>query len=255
VFSYGEKKHAGKMYAFGVPGTRDGSELSLSKAKDLVRKHRWIHVNASMKKRWEAQHNAGILSKALRRPLVLVFMSKSVMDGKRNEYDPNFVKNLGTLASHGIGDRKTLLVTARSYGNSQALHVLRQRANSPRILFIGLCPAFGAFGNKWSANVKRFHQDVKETQVKYCMIASEKDNYAWRAGGACVTKGGRYQGDENVCKAIDKNRSNVKVFTINGAGHDNAEYLANGAMDRMRRCVEHFRFKGKTAGNVVYGRR
>jgi hypothetical protein len=110
------------MHAYGVPGTPDGSELSLSKAKGLVSEHRWIHVNASMKKRWEAQHNASILSKAIRRPLVLVFMSRSITDGKRNEFDPNFVKNLGALASHGIGDTGTLLVTARSYGNSQALH-------------------------------------------------------------------------------------------------------------------------------------
>jgi hypothetical protein len=63
-----------------------------------------------------------------------------------------------------------------------------------------------------------------------------------------------YKGDKKVCDAIDKNRENVKVYTIPNADHDNADYLANGALDRMKECVRDFKYQGEAAGDVVYGR-
>lgn len=250
-----EKRHAGKVYAINIPGKRGGSELSLAEAKRLVRRYRWIHVNASAKDRSGAKYNATMLSREVGSPLLLVFMTRGLFDGSRNRYAAAFVRNLGALAAHAIADGKTLLVSARSYGNSQTLRVLRRFANSPRILFTGHCPAFGAFGNKWSANVKRFHEDVRRTRVKYCMISSTGDKYTWRSGGACIRSRGKVRGDPKVCAAIDRNRRNVKVYTIAKADHDNAEYIQHGVIRRMRECVRHFGFQNKLAGRVVFGGR
>jgi len=79
-------------------------------------------------------------------------MPRHVRDGQRNDYHPNFQASLAGLIERAIADGKELLISAKSYGVHQALRVMRH-FDSPLILLTGIAPAFGAFGNQWSANV------------------------------------------------------------------------------------------------------
>jgi hypothetical protein len=136
----------------------------------------------------------------------------------------------------------------------QALRAVRQ-FDSPKILLIGIAPAFGAFGNAWSDNVKQYVRDVEQTRAKFCMIASEDDGFTWRQGGAAYPRKVGYRGDNDVGRAIRNNRSNVTVMLLSGADHSPIdEYLRHGLVQSMRKCASRFGFDRTAIGDVVYGR-
>ena len=249
-------KHAGELYAINVPGRIAGEKVSLSVAQDAVSTYRWIYVNASLKDLQEAKAEATKLSNALsKRPMIVVFMPRHVGDGQRNDYHPNFQASLAALIRHAMKDNKELLVSARSYGVSQALRVIVQ-FNSPRILLTGIAPAFGAFGSQGSANVKQHIRDIQNTRSKYCMIASKDDGFTWRAGGAAYKRRISIRGDNDVYRAMKKNTANVHLILLDGADHAPVdEYLRHGLVNAMRQAADHFRMTKTPVGDIVYGRK
>ena len=248
-------KHAGELYAINVPEKAPREKLSLSEAQEIVIKYRWIYVNSSLQDLNEAKEQATKLSNAVGRPLVLVYMPRHVGDGQRNDYHPNFQASLAGLIERTIADGKELLISAKSYGVHQTLRVMRQ-FDSPLILLTGIAPAFGAFGNQWSANVKQYIKDVERTRCKYCMIASEDDIFTWRSGGAAYKKRIGFRGDNDVGRAMQKNKKNVHIIVLNGAGHAPIdEYINHGLVKAMRQAADHFGMKNTPVGDVVYGRK
>ncbi len=255
VDAYDWTKHAGELYAINVPEKAPREKLSLSEAQGIVVKYRWIYVNSSLQDLNEAKEQATKLSNAVGRPLVLVYMPRHVGDGQRNDYHPQFQTSLAGLIERAIADGKELLISAKSYGVHQALRVMR-RFDSPLILLTGIAPAFGAFGNQWSANVKQYVKDVEQTRCKYCMIASEDDGFTWRSGGAAYKKRIGFRGDNDVGRAMQKNRKNVHIIVLHGADHAPIdEYLNHGLVKAMRQAADHFGMKNTPVGDVVYGRK
>ncbi len=172
-------------------------------------------------------------------------------DQQRNTYHPNFQASLAGLVEKALLDRQPILVSARSYGVHQALRVIR-RFDSPLILLTGIAPAFGAFGNEWSDNVKQYIRDVESTRSKYCMIASESDGFTWRAGGAAYKQRVGYRGDNDVGRAMEHNKANVDYVLLHGADHAPIdEYLKHGLVDAMKQCVNHFGMKNSVIGYAV----
>ena len=206
-----ETRHVGEIYAVNVPGRQNWEKLSKNEGKEIVSKYRWIYANASLKDLYEAKDEATKLSNAVGRPLVLVYMPRSIFDGTRNEYPGRFQASMHSLVERALADRKELLVTARSYGVHQALRAVR-KFDTKRILLIGIAPAFGAFGNAWSDNVKRYIKDVEQTRCKYLMIASKNDGFTWRSGGAAYKKKIGYRGDNDVGRAMKRNKKNVRII-------------------------------------------
>jgi hypothetical protein len=248
-----DTEHVGEIYAVNVPGRQNWEKLSVDEGKKIVSNYRWVYANASCKDLYEAKDEATKLSNALGcRPLVLVYMPKDVFDGTRNEYPGKFQASMHALVERALADRKALLVTARSYGVHQALRAIR-RFDSPLILLIGIAPAFGAYGNVWSDNVKQYIKDVRHTRCKYFMIASDLDIHTWQSGGAAARK--PLRGDHRVNWAMKKNKSNVDYFVIHGAMHFPIDaYLHHGLVDAMRRGATHWGLQNTPIGDIVYGR-
>jgi len=250
-----DTRHVGEIYAVNVPGMDNWKQLSVAEAKPLARQYRWIYANASLKDLYEAKDEATKLSNAVHRPLVMVYMPRDIFDSTRNEYPGAFHASMRELIQAALADGRALLVTGRSYGVHQALHAVVQ-FNNPKILMIGIAPAFGAFGNQWSDNVKRYVSDVKHTRAKYCMIASEQDGFTWRSGGAAYKKKVGYRGDNDVGRAMKDNPHNVETIVLHGADHAPIDdYLRHGLVNAMRKCSDHFGFQKTAVADVVYGRR
>jgi len=250
-----ETEHTGEMYAFKVPGRGDAEKLSLAEAKEIVATYRWIYVNASLKDLAEAKHEARALSNAVGRPVVLLYLSRFIFDQQRNDYPRQFSNPLKALIEAALAEREGLLISAKSFGTHQTLRVLRQY-DDPSILLTGISPAFGAFGNAYSDNVKRYIRDVRDTRSRYCMIASEQDGFTWRSGGAARRRGnGTCRGDNDVCDAMDRNKDNVKTYTITGSDHSPIDdYINHGLVGRMKDCARHFHMAAGPVGDVVYNR-
>ncbi len=247
-------RHAGELYAIRVPDRPHEQQLSVEEGAEIVSTYRWIYLNASEKTLSEAKSEATSLADAVgNRPLVLVYMPRHTTDGQRNEYHPNLRASLRALIERALRDGGELLVSAKSYGVHQALHVIRE-FNDPKILLIGISPAFGAFGGARSANVLRYINDVEETRSKYCMIASEFDVFPWQSGGAAFRRGPAIIGDPRVFRAMDRNRDNVDYALVNSPGHGMDKYLDHGLVGAMRSCVDHFGMRDTVAGDVAYGR-
>jgi hypothetical protein len=247
-------EHAGEVYAIRVPGRPNKQKLSLDDAKAIVATHRFIYVNASLKTVPEALSEATNLSDALGgQPTVLVYMPRHVMDGQRNDYHPNFQRSLRELIRHALRDNRELLVASKSYGVNQALRVVRE-FDTPKILLIGISPAFGAFGNVGSPMVARYIRDVKDTRSRYCMIAAAGDVFPWNAGGAAVGRGPQIVGDPRVYAAMRDNSANVDTVLLEGTGHGMDRYLEHGLVDGMQRCATHWGYQDTVIGDVVFGR-
>jgi hypothetical protein len=253
-----DTKHVGELYAINVPKIDNWKKLSIEEAKEIVSKYRWIYVNASLKGLQEAKQEATKLSNAVGRPgrpMVLVYMPRHIGDATRNEYPRPFQAAMHALIERALADNTPLLVTARSYGVHQALRAIR-KYDSPLILLIGIAPAFGAFGNIWSNNVKQYYKDVEQTCSRYCMIASEDDFHTWRAGGAARRwkVGSKYKGDNEVGRSMDRNKENVCCLTLEGANHyPFDEYLNHGLVAAMQKGVQHWGMDNTVVGDIVYG--
>lgn len=249
-----ETRHVGEIYAVNVPGRENWEKLSKNEGKEIVSKYRWIYANASSKDLYEAKDEATKLSNAVGRPLVLVYMPRNIFDGTRNEYPGRFHASMHALIERALADRKELLVTARSYGVHQALRAVR-KFDTPMILLIGIAPAFGAFGNAWSDNVKRYIKDVEQTRCKYLMIASKNDGFTWRSGGAAYKKKIGYRGDNDVGRAMKRNKQNVRILVLQGADHAPIdEYLRHGLVNAMQKGAHRWGLDNTPVGDIVYGR-
>jgi hypothetical protein len=246
--------HVGEIYAVNVPGMDAWQRLSLDEARPVAKQYRWVYANASLKDLYEAKDEATKLSNAVNRPLLLVFMPRHIFDATRNEYPGQFHASLRGLIEAALADGGEVLVTGRSYGVHQALRAVRQ-FDSPKILLIGIAPAFGAFGNAWSDNVQRYVQDVRETRSRLCLIASEDDGFTWRQGGAAYKRNVGYRGDNDVGRAIEGNLANVTVQLLHGADHAPIDgYIRHGLVEAMRKCASRFDLARTAIGDVVYGR-
>lgn len=243
------------MFAVNVPGRANWDKLTLSQAEKLTSKYRWIYANASCKDLYEAKDEATKISNAVGRPMVLVYMSRHVFDKARNEYPGQFHASMHALIQRAMDDKKELLVAAKSYGVHQALRAVRQ-FDSPLILLIGIAPAFGAFGNALSENVKRYIKDVRETRSRYFMIASDDDGFTWLAGGAAARRRCGYKGDNDVGRAMDDNKRNVDYYVLHGADHIPVDdYINHGLVDAMRKGAHHWGLDNTPIGDIVYGRK
>jgi hypothetical protein len=128
-----------------------------------------------------------------------------------------------------------------------------RKFDSPLILLIGIAPAFGAYGNVWSDNVKQYIKDVRHTRCKYFMVASDLDIHTWQSVGAAARR--PLRGDPRVNWAMKKNKSNVDYFVIHGAMHFPIDaYLRHGLVDAMRREATHWGLQNTPVGDIVYGR-
>jgi hypothetical protein len=247
-------RHAGEVYAIQVPGRPNKQKLSLADAEAIAATHRFIYVNASLKTVPEALSEATSLSNALgRQPAVLVYMPRHVMDGQRNDYNSHFQRSLRELIRHALRDGRDLLVAGKSYGVNQALRVVRE-FDTPKILLIGISPAFGAFGNVGSPMVARYIRDVKDTRSRYCMIAEAGDVFPWNAGGAAAGRGPQIVGDPRVYAAMQDNRANVDTVLLEGTGHGMDHYLEHGLVGGMQRCATHWGYQDTAIGDVLFGR-
>lgn len=233
--------YAGTLYAIRVPGIVNKTVISTSQAIQIAKKHRWIYINASCKTPSQATREATLLSDAVGGPLVLVYMPRHIGDEQRNTYNPDFVASLRALME-GVDDNINTLLSARSYGVHQTLHVIREHFDSPYFLLTGIATAFGAYGNWESDNVDRYIEDVEMTQSKFCMIASTSDGFTWRRGGSAYEReGGTCRGDPNVCDAVNANSENVTLFKLEDANHSPVtEYLDHGLVQAMHDCADHF---------------
>ena len=231
----------GEIYAVNVPGLENWTALSQDQAVDLVRRYRWIYVNASLKGNYASKDEATKLSNALnRRPMVHVYLSKTLFDGTRNTYPGRFHAAMSALIEATTENGEEVLVTGRSYGVHQALRAAC-RFNKPTIAVIGIAPAFGAFGNQWSDNVRRYVLDVATTRCRYGMIASKRDFFTWKSGGAARKRRVLYRGDNDVGRAADRNPHNVHIEVIKNAHHAPIdEYIRYGLVPAMQRTVRHF---------------
>lgn len=248
------KDKAGETWAINVNGHARNEKVELTKASKIVSDSRWVYVNASLKDVEEAREEATRLSDFVDHPMVLVYMPRHIFDGQRNDYNPAFVKSLLKIVKDIVAEKKELLVSARSYGVHQALNVVRQ-VNSPLVLVEGIAPAFGAFGNEWSDNVKKYIDDVEKTRSKYCMIASRDDNFTWKSGGAVYWEQGGWLGDEDVGKAMKRNEKNVVTLVLDKAEHTPIDsYLEHGLLDMMRKGVKYFGLEKGPLGDIVYRR-
>ncbi|MCP4676819.1 MAG: hypothetical protein GY854_15155 [Deltaproteobacteria bacterium] len=236
-----DKEKTGLIHSVNVPGLRNWEELSRDDAAKIVDQYRWIYVNASLKGEYGAEDEATKLSNSLgRRPMVHVYLSRGVFDGTRNTYPGRFHASMGALIESALETKEQLLVTGRSYGVHQSLRAACE-FDDPAILVLGIAPAFGAFGNQFSDNVKQYVKDVAETKCKYGMIASEDDIFTWRSGGAAYKQKIGYRGDNDVGRAIEKNKANVHLEILHGADHAPIdEYLRHGLVPAMQRCVSFF---------------
>jgi hypothetical protein len=253
-------KYTGNLYYIDSRGSSGRSLLRMAEAQERVKKYRWIHINASLKDLTEAENNAKKLSSAVGGwPLVLVYLPRHVCDGTRNDYNPRFQSRLSNLIRSAMADGKEVLVTAKSYGVSQALRVIRS-FDSPLILLIGISPAFGAFGNAYSDNVTKYINDVRNTRSKYCMIANRWDGFTWRRGGAAYRRrGGRgrtFRGDPKVGEAMENNKNNVHLIRLEQrcSGETNHTldcYIRGGLVSAMKQAVNHFRMNATPVGDAV----
>lgn len=240
--------NTGEMYAINVPGFQQRQKLTLHEAKRIVRTHRWINVNASTKDPWEAKTNAEKISNQLgKKPMVLVYFSRFIDAEDRNKYPSSFSSPFRTLLLSGTSDNKQLLVTAKSYAVHQSLRVIRE-LGSKKILFIGISPAFGAFGNAMSDNVKDHHGDIKNVRSKYCMVASKRDGFTWRRGGAAYKRNSTYRGDPDVGKAKNSNSQNVYIVLLDSADHKLDDYIKYGLKYAMEQCAHHFNMHDTAIG-------
>jgi hypothetical protein len=172
--------------------------------------------------------------------MVHVYLSRTIFDGTRNTYPGRFHASMGALIESAVERDEQLLVAGRSYGVHQALRAACA-FDKPSILVLGIAPAFGAFGNALSDNVKQYIEDVATTRCKYGMVASKKDNFTWHAGGAAYKRIFGYRGDNKVGKAMKKNKDNVCIEVIEGAEHAPIdEYLRHGLAKAMKKIVRHF---------------
>lgn len=245
-----DTSHVGEIYAVNVPGMKNWKKLSLEEGQKLAKKYRWIYANASCKDLDEAKDEATKLSNAVGAPLILVFMPRHIFDQTRNEYPEQFHTAMKGLIKVALADGRQVLVSARSYGVHQALRAIRS-FDSPKILFTGIAPAFGAFGNTWSDNVDMYIVDVQNTRSKYCMIASEKDGFTWRSGGAAYKRKVGYRGDNDVGRAMEKNTQNVKIIKLDDADHAPIdEYLNHGLVLAMKQCAYKFSMMGTPLGVI-----
>ena len=87
------------------------------------------------------------------------------------------------------------------------------------------------------------------------MIASDDDNYTWKAGGAAARRRIGYKGDNDVGRAMDRNKQNVDYFVLSGAEHYPIdEYLRHGLVDAMQKGAHHWGLDNTPVGDIVYGR-
>jgi hypothetical protein len=186
-----------------------------------------------------------------KKPIVHIYMPRGIDSDERNRYHPRFQSNLSALLKAALSSNRQVLVTGRSYGVHQALRVIR-KYDSPRILLIGVAPAFGAFGNQYSANVKQYVTDVKLTRSKYCMVASEDDGFTWRSGGAAYKRRIGYRGDNDVGRAAERNKKNVTCVRLNHADHTPIDnYIKRGLDKGMKQCAYHFAMRDTPLGAVT----
>ncbi len=246
----------GTFWALNVPGKAQKQRLMVGEAREAVRKYRWIYVNASLKDLEEGKEEAKKLSDALHRPLVLVYLSRFIMDGQRGDYPKSLELGLTSLIDDAMESGQELLVCARSYGVHQTLRTLR-RYDNPKILLIGIAPAFGWLGTSLTRNVQQYITDVKETRCRYAMIASTDDGFTWRSGGAAYPDSdqpGGYRGDNHVGRAMDQNPKNVTYHLLSGADHTPIDdYLGHGLVKGMQTVVRHFGMERTPVGSVVSG--
>jgi len=243
--------NTGEIFAVRIPGLANWTKLELEKAKPYARQYRWIYANASCKDLTEAKEEATKLADAMNRPLLLVYMSRHVFDTSRNTYPREFHVNIQELVKAALSSGHQVLVSGRSYGVHQALRALRA-INSPQVLLTGIAPAFGAFGSTWSDNVNMYIEDVAHTQTKYCMIASKKDGFTWRSGGAAYKKNIGYRGDNDVGRAMEKNRANVHIVKLDDANHAPIdEYLNHGLVSAIKQCAYHFAMTDTPLGPIT----
>ncbi len=236
-----DHEKTGRMYSVNVPGLDNQKQLSATQAAEIVKQYRWIYVNASLKGNYDAEDEATKLSNAFnRRPMVHVYLSRAIFDGTRNTDPGLFHASMATLIKAATESDQQLLVTGRSYGVHQALRAACG-FNKSSILVLGVAPAFGAFGNTWSDNVNQYITDVATTQCKYGMVASRKDRFTWKSGGASYKRKHTYRGDKDVGQAMEQNKDNVHIEVIDDAKHAPIdEYLRNGLVPAMQRTVRHF---------------
>ena len=255
----GDNKFTGDMFK-----VKDGEpivQLNSADAVRLVKNYHWVYANSSTKDLEEAKEESLKLSNAVGSPLILVYLSRHVFfdTHSRNTYPGAFRDSIHLLIKEGARSDQ-LLIAAKSYSVHQVLHAINNFDDaSPaysyinRILFIGISPAFGAFGNVFSSNVARYHSDIQRTSCKFYMIASNDDGITWRAGGAArrwKSRRSGFKGDNKVGKAIEENYGKrVKVITINGANHPMDDYLECGLVDAMRRCGNESGFQ--TIRNIL----
>jgi hypothetical protein len=250
-----KKEHVGEMYSINIPEIENWTELSDLQAKELVTKYRWIYANASLKNLHDAKDEATRLSNAVGSPMIIVYMPRHVFDGTRNEYPGPFHASMEMLLESALTDGREVLVSARSYGTHQALRALR-KFDTPKILMIGIAPAFGAFGGALDANVRQYIKDVRHTRCKYLMIASEGDVITWRSGGAAYKRRFLgYRGDNDVGRAMEANPNNTHTIRLHKAGHSPVDkYIRHGLVSAMREGVLHFGFSGTVVDDIIHGR-